>query len=116
MALFAQADSTPSCVTASNALKSLVVSKTHLVSGNPMNKENTTITFLLHNSAVGVDVNCTAAGAELTPQGSSTDPYKWWECESVTTSSAVVTAAFQWDTQIVQLTVNESWVCLTDSP
>jgi hypothetical protein len=102
------------CTQKSSLLRYLTVSQSKIVNGNPLVGENSSITFLLENTATGVKLNCSGAGPELTPDGIGSDPYKWWDCAPRTNDVVNTTARFQYNLIIEELTVNETWACLED--
>jgi len=72
---------------------------------------NSYIAFELHNSAIGVDAECSGHGAALVSGISESDPDQWYFC-FVESRDPSISASFKYDSSLNMLTVNETW---TDS-
>ncbi|KAK0713366.1 hypothetical protein B0T26DRAFT_753482 [Lasiosphaeria miniovina] len=108
----------PTCLESSLALTNLTITAAEIVRGNPFAHEATTVTFRLANAAAAVDANCSASDVALTAQAVGSDPYKWYDCAVKAEAGAsggevggAPAARFRYDGTLLQLTVNETWVC-----
>lgn len=74
---------------------------------------NNAVVFQLFNPITGVSGECAAHGATLAPDKAVGKPATWYNC-FVESRNSSITAQFQFDSVLNQLTVNETWTCGED--
>ncbi|KAK3386129.1 hypothetical protein B0H63DRAFT_523447 [Podospora didyma] len=99
------------CLNSSLSLTNLTITDAAIIMGNPMEHQNTSVTFNAYNTAAGVDAKCSASNVALTPQATGSDPYQWYDCAITSSKSPNATLKFRYDGTLQHLTVNETWVC-----
>jgi hypothetical protein len=107
--------SPPGCTGQSFLLRALTVSKSTFFNGNALNSQTSNISFSLANKATGTKVACAAESIALTGSAVGADPYAWYECGS-DASNPTTKSKFQFDSMIMQLTVNQTWACADKDP
>ncbi len=98
------------CMPNSMTLKSLTVTRGQVNGASPATGDDSSVSFELQNQAINLTVTCSAKSQALTPGGSRNDPYKWYPC-SAPEGALNVAAAFQYDSVVNWVTVNETWIC-----
>jgi hypothetical protein len=106
---FSQAPS-EDCVTASLALPTLRVCQAHIVINNGLNQDESSVVFQLYNTAIGIDAQCAAHGATLSPSANGSDPSMWYDC-FMESRDPRMAASFQFNAGSHTVTVNETWTC-----
>ena len=98
------------CTSRALALQDLIVLNARVQMGSAVRNQNTSVTFQIENPATGLQANCSAIGQALTANGEGGDPFKWYDC-SLGKNSINMTASFQYNAVISDLTLRETWRC-----
>ncbi|KAM7223100.1 hypothetical protein V8F06_001656 [Rhypophila decipiens] len=98
------------CITRSSALQNLTITSVSIFKGSPFERENSSVSFQLFNTAIQIDAQCSAYDIALTPNAIGADPYKWYDC-FMESRDARMSARFRYDATLNHLTVDERWVC-----
>ncbi|KAM7192723.1 hypothetical protein V8F33_008184 [Rhypophila sp. PSN 637] len=98
------------CITRSSALQNLTITSVSVFKGSPFERENSSVSFQLFNTAIQIDAQCSAYDIALTPNAIGADPYKWYDC-FMESRDARMSARFRYDATLNHLTVDEKWVC-----
>lgn len=99
------------CMARSLSLQNLTAIRPEIVidSSNPANNA---VVFQLYNPATGVSGECAAHGATLSPDPAVGKPELWYGC-FVESRDATISAGFRFDSPGNQLTVKETWTCVS---
>ncbi len=103
-----------SCVANALALNNFVVRNGRVQMGSTVKNQNTTVAFQVDNPATGLRANCSAYGPALTVNGLGGNPFQWYDC-SFEPNNLNMTASFQFNGVISDLTLRETWLCIDDS-
>ncbi|KAB5532672.1 hypothetical protein GE09DRAFT_1145469 [Coniochaeta sp. 2T2.1] len=100
------------CVTKSFATHNLTALAPQVVLDSRI-PDNNAVVFQLFNPITEVSGECAAHGATLAPDKETGEPELWYNC-FVESRDPSITAQFQFDSALSQLTVNETWICEED--
>lgn len=97
------------CVSDSFAVHNLTALAPEVIIDSSKPDNNAAI-FQLFNPVTQVSGECAAHGATLAPDKALGEPEIWYNC-FVESRDPSITAHFQFDSVLNQLTVNETWTC-----